>query len=176
MFAGVTMRQENVLCFEYGLLGNVDRGCDFHMIMALQRAAMSVINAMTNGSQYTEFPRRTSAEAQVFADGGVVMKLPLPDVTLRKTGTSPRHPQSIGRIEIYPVSKDGYLGLAATVTIVSIALHNAYHKYWTLKLVLCAILRACVSKTLRDLHQNFGHISVFYLSAHDGAGAEWVAI
>lgn len=36
VFAGVTMRQENVLCFEYGLLGNVDRGCDFHRIKALQ--------------------------------------------------------------------------------------------------------------------------------------------
>jgi hypothetical protein len=55
VFAGVTMRQENVLCFKYGLLGNVDRGCDFHMIMALQRAAMSVINAMNNAIQYTEF-------------------------------------------------------------------------------------------------------------------------
>ena len=33
MFAGVTMRQENVLCFEYSLLGNVDRGCDFHRII-----------------------------------------------------------------------------------------------------------------------------------------------
>src|SRR5580693_5392105 len=90
-FAGVTMRQENVLCFKYGFLGNVDRGCDFHMIMALQRAAMSVINAMNNGSQYTEFPRRTSAKPQVFADGGVV-ETALLDVTLRKTGTSPRHP------------------------------------------------------------------------------------
>jgi hypothetical protein len=38
------------------------------------------------------------------------------------------------------------------------------------------ILRACVSKTLRDLHQNFGDISVVFLSASDGAGAEWVAI
>ena len=45
----------NVLCFKYGLLGNVDRGCDFHRIMALQRAAMSVINSMNNGSHYTEF-------------------------------------------------------------------------------------------------------------------------
>jgi hypothetical protein len=54
--------------------------------------------------------------------------------------------------------------------------HNAYHKYRTLKRVLRAILRACVSKTLRDLHQNFDHISVFFLSARDGAGAEWVAI
>ena len=72
MFAGVTMRQENVLCFEYGLLGNVDRGCDFHRIKALQRGAMSIINAMNNGSQYTEFQGGSSAKPQVFADGGVV--------------------------------------------------------------------------------------------------------
>ena len=60
------MRQENVLCFEYGLLGNVDGGCDFHMIMALQRAAMSVINAMNNASHYTEFPGRTAVNPQAF--------------------------------------------------------------------------------------------------------------
>ena len=55
MFAGVTMRQENVLCFEYGLLGNVDRGRYFHIIMVLHRAAMSAINAMNKASQFTEF-------------------------------------------------------------------------------------------------------------------------
>ena len=72
------MRQENVLCLEYSLLGNVDRGCDFHRIMALQRGAMSIINAMNGASQYTEFLLLFNAgnffpklrrEPQVFVDG-----------------------------------------------------------------------------------------------------------
>ena len=83
------MRQENVLCLEYGLLGNIDRGCDFHRIMALQRAAMSAINAMNNGSS-TQNSEADIREPQVFADGGVVVKLRRLDVTLRKTGTLPR--------------------------------------------------------------------------------------
>ena len=60
MFAGVTMGEENVLCFEYGLVGNVDRGCDFHRIMALQRDAMSVINAMITQASTSRISRRTS--------------------------------------------------------------------------------------------------------------------
>ena len=92
MFAGVTMRQENVLCFEYGLPGNVDRGCDFHRIMALQRAAMSVINAMNNGSS-TQNSEADIREPQVFAERRRCCETaPLSrlDVTLRNTGTSPR--------------------------------------------------------------------------------------
>ena len=90
MFAGVTMRQENVLCFEYGLLGNVDRGCDFHRIIDLQRAAMSVINAMNNASS-TQNSEADIREHKVFADGGVVVKLRRGlELTLRNTGTSPR--------------------------------------------------------------------------------------
>jgi chemotaxis receptor (MCP) glutamine deamidase CheD len=64
----------------------------------------------------------------------------------------------------------------ASVSVVGIVLYDSYHKYCTLKFVLCVILRACVAKTLRDLHQNFGAISVVFLSASDGAGAAWVAI
>ena len=82
VFAGVTMRQENVLCFEYGLLGNVDRGCDFHRIKALQCGAMSVINAMNNASPRTQNSETDIRETQVFPDDGVVMKLRRWEVTL----------------------------------------------------------------------------------------------
>ena len=89
MFAGITMGQENVLCLEYGLLRNVDRRCDFHRIMALQRCAMSVINAMNNASQYTKLRKNGYPRFQVLAAAGGVVKLLLVELTLRNTGTSP---------------------------------------------------------------------------------------
>jgi hypothetical protein len=75
MFAGVTMRQQNVFCFKYGLLGNVDRGCDFHRIMAVQRSTMSAINAMITQASTSGIPETDIREPPSFADGRVVLKL-----------------------------------------------------------------------------------------------------
>jgi hypothetical protein len=54
--------------------GMVDRGCDFHRIMDLQGGAMNVINAM-NMQASTQNRKADIRESQVFADGGVVVKL-----------------------------------------------------------------------------------------------------
>jgi hypothetical protein len=90
VLAGVTMRQENVLCFEYGLLGNINCGCDFHRIMTLQGGAMSVINAMNNASHYTEFPGWTAVNPpKLFVDRRRCYEtapLHLYELTLRDTG------------------------------------------------------------------------------------------
>jgi hypothetical protein len=65
MFAGVTMRQENVFCLEYGLLGNVDRGCDSHRIMAIQHDIINVINAMITQASTSRTLRQDVRQPQV---------------------------------------------------------------------------------------------------------------